>query len=161
MPELSNQGTKRVDAEAQTNTPGELTKILSFQPNDGLAMFIAAVVDGKVGVPVQLDLRDSNGDQLPRDTELVLEYDAPHLDKAVTVSETLANIATYRRLTLKEQQNEDYRDRTRIELSNGPYLKIGQNDEFCVSINCSEQIDWTNSRAYIDEAAVEVVSAGA
>jgi len=144
---LSNLGTEKVDAVEKTNVPGQMTDILAFQPIDGMHLTLS---NRGGGIPFQMDLRDANDDPLPLDTNLEIVYDAPHLQRPKTVSETLGNIGTYNRLSIKEQQNEDYVEQTRIEL-NGAKLEIRAIDWVSVAVNSSEEIDWSNSRVYVDK----------
>lgn len=155
---LSNLGTSKVDAEEQTNVTGQMTAILAFSPIDGMKMDVSNIVDGQTGVPVYLNLKDSAGNDLPMDTELTVRWDAPHLDQPQVVAFTLSNIRQYRTLSIKDQQNEDYRDRTRVELK-GAELTVEDTEEMQIAIECSDQIDWANSEAYVDENAVSVHSA--
>jgi len=142
---LSNLGTEKVEAAEETNVPGQMTDILAFSPIDGIHLTLH---NRGGGIPFQLDLRDANDDPLPLDTKLEIVYDAPHLQRPQTVSETLGNIGTYNRLSIKEQQNEDYIEQTRIAL-NGGKLEIRSIDEMSIAVLSSEQIDWSNSRAYV------------
>jgi hypothetical protein len=144
---LSNLGTEKVEATEKTNVPGQMTDILSFSPIDGILLTLS---NRGGGIPFQLDLRDANGDPLPLDTDLEIAYDAPHLQRPQTVSETLGNIGTYNRLSIKEQQNEDYKEQTRISL-NGRELEVRSIDAVSIAINSSAEIDWSNSRAYVDK----------
>ncbi len=142
---LSNLGTEKVDAVEKTNVPGQMTDILAFQPIDGIHLTLH---NRGGGIPFQMDLRDANDDPLPLDTKLEIVYDAPHLKRPQTVSETLANIGTYNRLSIKEQQNEDYIEQTRIGLS-GAKLEIRSIDWVSIAVNTSTEIDWSNSRVYL------------
>ena len=142
---LSNLGTEKVDTVEKTNVPGQMTDILAFQPIDGIH---PTLHNRGGGIPFQMDLRDANDDPLPLDTKLEIVYDAPHLKRPQTVSETLANIGTYNRLSIKEQQNEDYIEQTRIGLS-GAKLEIRSIDWVSIAVNTSEEIDWANSRVYM------------
>lgn len=144
---LSNLGTPKVDATEKTNVPGQMTNILEFQPIDGMVL---TLLNRGGGIPFQMDLRDANGDPLPLDTEVEIVYDAPHLQRPQTVSESLANIGTYNRLSIKEQQNEDYVEQTRISL-NGQKLVVRDIDIASVAIESSQEIDWSNSRIYVDK----------
>ncbi|GAB7012033.1 hypothetical protein [Halolamina salina] len=144
---LSNLGTPKVDATEKTNVPGQMTNILEFQPIDGMVLTLS---NRGGGIPFQMDLRDANDDPLPLDTDLEIVYDAPHLQRPQTVSESLANIGTYNRLSIAEQQNEDYVEQTRISL-NGRELVVRDIDIAAVAIESSEQIDWSNSRIYVDK----------
>lgn len=142
---LSNLGTEKVEATEETNVTGQMTDILAFSPIDGIHLTLS---NRGGGIPFQMDLRDANDDPLPLDTQLEIVYDAPHLQRPQTVSETLGNIGTYNRLSIKEQQNEDYVEQTRIAL-NGAMLEIRSIDSVSIAVNSSEQIDWTNSRIYV------------
>ncbi|GAB7094084.1 hypothetical protein JCM30237_12360 [Halolamina litorea] len=144
---LSNLGTQKVEATEKTNVPGQMTDILAFSPIDSILLILS---NRGGGIPFRFDLRDSNNDPLPQDTELEIVYNAPHFQRPQTVSETLGNISTYNRLSIKEQQNEDYIEQTRISL-NGNRLEVRDIDTASVAINSSEQIDWSNSRAYVDK----------
>ena len=144
---LSNLGTPKVDAEEKANVPGQMTNILEFQPIDGMVLTLS---NNGGGIPFQMDLRDANDDPLPLDTNLEIVYDAPHLQRPQTVSESLANIGTYNRLSISQQQNEDYVEQTRISL-NGRELVVRDIDIAAVAIESSEQIDWSNSRIYVDK----------
>ncbi len=157
--DLSNLGTDRVEATKKTNVTGQMTPILEFSPIDGMEMDISNFSSGGEGVPVIAELRDSNGDLLPLDTQLTIEYDAPHLDKPETVAHTLSNIRVYRELSVKEQQSEEYRERTRVNLK-GRELEVRDIDSALISIESSEEIDWDESRVYVDGDAVTVHSEG-
>lgn len=158
MPEtLSNLGTSKVDAEERENVTGQMTEVLALSPKDGLVFELSNIVDGKEGIPIYASLVGQDGDDLPLDTELVLRWDAPHLDQPQVVSFKLDNIRQYRSLSIKEQQNEDFRDRTRNELQ-GQKLVVEDNEEAQVAIRSSEVIDWAASEVYIDENAVNVRS---
>ncbi|WP_435119096.1 hypothetical protein [Halolamina sp. C58] len=158
MPEtLSNLGTSKVDAEERENVTGQMTEILALSPNDGLRLILSNIVDGMEGIPIYANLVGQDGDPLPLDTKLVLRWDAPHLDQPQVVSFALDNIRQYRTLSIKEQQNEDFRDRTRNELK-GRTLTVEDNEEVQVAVLSSEVIDWAASEVYIDENAVTVRS---
>lgn len=156
MPEtLSNLGTSKVSATEETNVTGQMTPILTLSPDDGLQMIIDN--QGGRGVPVYASLQDSGGNDLPLDTNLTLRWNANHLDQAQVVAFTLDNIRQYRTLSIKDQQNEEYRERTRIRLK-GPELVVEDIEELEVAVESSAQIDWSNSQLYIDENAVTVQS---
>jgi len=152
---LSNLGTRQVEATEQQNVANQATPILSFSPIDGMAIKISNM--GGRGFPIQMKLRDANGDPLPLDTIVTFRWDAPHLDQPQVVSYKLSNIGTFRRLSIKEQQNEEYRDRTRIELKRLS-LTVEHIESVEVVIDSSAVIDWTNSEFYLDENAVDVYS---
>jgi hypothetical protein len=154
---LSNLGSQKVDATEETNVTGQMTSILGLSPVDGLMLVIMNRAQGGAGIPMYAELKDSNGNDLPLDTEVVLRWDAPHLDQPMVVSETLRNIRPYRTLSLTDQQSDDYRDRTRIGLK-GRALEVLDTQSVEVAINSSEQIDWSNSRVEFERAHVETRS---
>jgi phage gp36-like protein len=154
---LSNLGSQKVTATEETNTTGTLSSILDLSPIDGLNIILANQAAGKVGIPIYAELQDSNGDDLPLDTDLALRYESPQMDQPEVVSEVRANIRPYRTLTLTEQQNEDYRDRVRQEL-NGPAVVVRDIDSLEVAVESSAQIDWSNSRLSFGRQHVDIRS---
>lgn len=148
---LSNLGTAKVEATERQNAPGQLTSILDFSPVDGMVLEVRTLF------ALAMKLRDSNGDQLPQDTKVVIRYDAPKFDQPQVVSFPLEHIQIYRTLSIKEQQEEDYRDRTLVELK-GESLTTRDIDTMEIAIDCDTQIDWSNSRLYIDKNSVSVYS---
>lgn len=167
--QLSNITTQKVDATERTNTVDELSPILEFQPNDGIALKIRGMVNAgsEPGIPIYADLQDTDGNDLPVDTAVALEYERPSWDKARTVSHVRDNIRPYNSLSVSEQQNMEHVDQTKHTLKNTdealangetPQLHIRDVDKLYVSVDSSEQIDWDNSRLYIDGNAVRTVS---
>ncbi|WP_436924962.1 hypothetical protein [Halosimplex amylolyticum] len=142
---LTNMGSQNVDATEEQNVTGQMTPILTLSPIDGLKLILEQRADGESGIPMYAELKDSNGDDLPLDTELVLRWDAPGKTQPEVVSEKLENIRPWRTLSLTEQQNTDYEDQTRIDL-NGRRLEVLDIQNFEVAIRSSEQISWPNSR---------------
>jgi len=154
---LSNLGTRQVEATEKTNVVDQPTSILAFSPIDGMELEISNM--GGAGFPIQMKLRDANDDPLPLDTVVTFRWDAPHLDQPQVVSYKLSNIGTFRRLSIKEQQNNEYSDQTRIELK-GSSLTVEHIESVEVFIESSEQIDWTYSEFYFHDKAVTVRSGG-
>jgi hypothetical protein len=155
-------------ATEETNVTGVLSPILRFEPDDGLQLIIRGMVSAGTerGFPLYMDLRDSNGDPLPEDTRVVFKYKSPSMDDAQTVTHPLDHIRPWTALTLNEQQDEEFIDRTKVELKNTdaalqegriPQVNVRDIDEFRLSIESSAQVDWTNSRVYIDRNAVREV----
>ncbi|ACV46615.1 hypothetical protein [Halomicrobium mukohataei] len=152
---LTNLGSAKVDATEETNIPDTDSTILTWSPVDGLVIEIDNHVYGGSGVPIYAELKDADGNDLPRDTEVILRWDTPSRDQPMIVSERLSNIRQYRTLSLKEQQNEEYREQTRTELKSDGLIVLDF-EEVQVAINSSTQIDWDNSRLEIDRKAVTV-----
>ena len=143
-------------ATEKTNVTGVLTPILEIDPEDGTTLVVKNGVERgqqSRGVPIYAILEDSNGDPLPRDTEVAIEFQGPTDDKPSVVSVPRQNIRPYNSLTIQEQQNTEYVDRVKHVL-NGEALVIEDVETAYVSIESSEQIDWSNSRLQFDESAV-------
>ena len=166
--QLSNQTSRDIAATEKTNVTGVMSPALTFTPNDGLALVLKGLVASgqERGIPIFMDLRDSNGDPLPEDTEIAFQYEAPRMDQPQTVTHPIDHIRPWNSLTLNEQQDEEYIDRTKIELKNTeealaegetPTLNVRDIDRLHFSINSSTEIDWGQSRFYIFRNAVRVV----
>jgi hypothetical protein len=145
------------EATEETNTQGELTPILEVSPDDGRVIRIQGrVPQGKaVGVPIYADLRDSNDDPLPLDTEIALAYRAPGARTFEVVTERKDNIRPYRQLAVKEQQNTEHIDAVKFQLKDGAAaLDVRDIDDLLVVVEASANIDWGNSRLYFEEKGV-------
>jgi len=140
------------------NIPGVTSPILEFEPEDGIGLRVRnnAARGSAVGVPIYLDLRDSNGDQLPVGTSVRFEYESPTSEERNRVSEIRDNIQQYRALDIRDQQDEDYVDSVKIPLL-GPNVEVRSIDSFYLSIESSTEIDWSQSAAYIEGDVVDKV----
>lgn len=163
--QLSNATTY---ADETQNVPDVLSPILTFQPSDGLMLVIRGMVStgDERGFPIYFDLRDSNDNKLPEDTRLAFQYKAPSMDDPQTVTHPLDHIRPWNALTLEQQQDAEYIDQVKTILKNTdtalqqgeiPDLRVRDIDELRVSIKSSVQVDWGNSRFYIDRNAVREV----
>lgn len=143
------------DATERTNIPGTTSPILEISPDNGLLYEIlnAAARGSEPGVPVYAKLYDSNGDLLPLGTSLRFEFEAPGDDERNKVSEVRDNIQPYNTLSISEQQDEEFIDAVKIPLL-GRMLRVRDIDSFYVSINSSEEIDWSTSQLFIEGSAV-------
>jgi len=145
-------------ATEKTNKTGVLDPILEIQPDDGTKLIIENMVQrgDEMGLPIFAKLRSGANTQLPQDTTIALQFERPTDDNASTVSEPEENIRTYRRLSIKEQQKEEYVDAVKHMLK-AAALQVDDVDKLYVSINSSAQIDWNNSELNFDEKAVREV----
>lgn len=146
-------------ATEETNTTGVLDSVLAIQPDDGTSLIFQNGVergDQIVGIPIFASLQDSGGSDLPQDTRVALEFERPTDDNPSVVSEPKENTRVYRSLSLKEQQNEEYIDRTKHVLKD-KMLVVRDVDTLYVSVDSSAQIDWSNSQLTFDENAIREV----
>lgn len=152
-------------ATEQTNTTGVMDPILDIQPDRGRSIEIQGAVEtGQApGIPIFADLKDSNGNDLPLDTEVALQYKAPGDDEPHTVSDKLTNIRPFNTNSIQKQQDVRNIDSVKVELKNTdemmsagmvPAVEIRDVDHFYVAIKTSTAIDWSNSKLYIDRNAV-------
>lgn len=148
------------EATQRTNTTGVMSPILEIQPDDGLAFIIDAMVSrgSEAGIPIFGGFYDSNGDPLPQDTRVALQFESPNDDDRQTVTEPYEHIRDYNTLDIKDQQNEEYIDAIKHVLK-GSKLVVEDVDKLYVSIESSAQIDWSQagSRLTISENAVREV----
>ena len=143
------------EATQETNKTGVTTPILTATPDQGtLLRLLAAVSVGKAaGLPIYMDLRDSNDDPLPVDTSFVLRALRPTNDEPVTVSVKEDNIASWNNLSVAEQRNEDNVDAVKIELK-GDHVNVRDKDFLRFEVESSAQIDWSNSELYVEREGV-------
>jgi len=153
MQDLSNISDSATEL---TNVVGVVSPIIEFSPGDGLFFEILnrAARGNAPGVPVYAKLRDSNGDPLPLDTTLRWQYEAPGDSEPRSVSETRDNIQPYNNLSITQQQDEEYIDAVKIPLK-GSTLRVRDIDSLYLSIESSEEIDWSNSQLYVEGSAVD------
>ena len=155
-------------ATEETNTTGVLSPILTISPEDGVGLEILGMIaKGKErGFPIYGQFKDGSDDFLPEDTTFAVQYEAPGMDDARTVTHPLDHIRPYNALTLNEQQDEEKIDAVKHVLKNTdqalqegevPTVGIRDIDELRIVVNASSQIDWSNSRLYIDRNAVREV----
>ncbi|WP_256299917.1 hypothetical protein [Haloarchaeobius salinus] len=143
----------------QQNTPGQLTPVLEIQPEDGVGLVIHNRVDvgQKVkGFPIYADLRAGSGDPLPLDSRVAIGYESPTDDSLQVVSVPMSNISTYRKKSIKDQQNRENVDSVKHELKSSR-LEVRDIDTAYLLIESSEVIDHTGSEVYIDSDAVDEV----
>jgi hypothetical protein len=153
------EGTTSNYVTTQTNTTGQSTPILTISPDDGVGLVVQNQVDvgdKQRGIPIYMDLRDSNDDALPLDTEVEIAFERPTDDTPQVVSFPLSNISTYRKKTISEQQDSENVDAVKVELKSSA-LEIRDIDLAYIRINSSAQIDHSNSEIYIDSDAVNEV----
>ena len=147
--------------EQQTNTPGEMTPILTVVPENGTGIqFRNMVPQGDaVGIPIYADLQDSNGNALPVDTSIVLTAKQPGDVKRSPVSNAEDNISTYVNKSISDQQSTDHVDSVKHELK-GKAVNVRDVDELAVELETDVQVDWANSSLYFDEKAVREFQRG-
>lgn len=137
------------EATQKTNVTGETTPILEIDPTDGtLIKLLNQISTGDApGIAIVAKFKDSNDNDLPADTKVILRIDRPTDDEPVPVSEAEDNIASWNGLTTAEQRNEEYIDQVKMQLL-GAAVNVRDTDTLRVEINSSKQIDWNNAEFY-------------
>jgi hypothetical protein len=155
---MSSKGISHLSdiATQRTNAANVETPILEIQPDNGTMLSLLNMYPSgdAPGLPVIMDLRDSNGNQLSTGSSVVVTGQQPTDDKPVTVATKEDNIAAWNNLTVKEQRNEENIDAVKIELA-GDRVNIRDKDKLFIEVESPDQIDWANSELYIPRKGVE------
>jgi len=143
-------------ATEETNSTGELTPILTVDPTSGtrLALSNSVSTGSAAGLPIFAAFKDSNDNDLPTDTTLILRVVRPTDDSPVAVATAEDNIGAFNALSIAEQRNEENIDSVKLELK-GQTVNIRDKDILRVELESSTQIDWSNSELYFAREGVE------
>jgi len=152
MQDLSNVHPNVDEVE---NEPGDLSPILEISPDKGLFYRILNRVQRgrQAGVPLYLDLRDSDGNKLPVGTTVGIRFESPGDEEPYLVSELRDNIQAWNNLSIRDQQEEEYIDSVKLPLK-GPKLNVRDIDTAYLVIDSTAVVDWSQSQAYIEGNAV-------
>ncbi|WP_058365750.1 hypothetical protein [Haloparvum sedimenti] len=154
--------------ETYTNAAGvpRATPIIGIVAERGTFVRILNSVsrgEQEVGVPIYMDLRDSNGDPLPTNTEVEIEIERAGAKDTLLYGK-LEQISHYNQSTISEQRNVDNVDAAKVVLEypdsapqSGPvsHVDIRDVDDAFISIDSAAEIDWNNSEIYVDSSAVK------
>jgi len=155
--------------EAMTNAAGVdevYTPILKVSPSRGLFLrFLNRVNKGdNAGLPIYADLRDSNGDPLPTNANMVIQATVAGSDDRFIISEEKGNISFYNSNDITTQQDVDNVDGAKIPLKppdasaregRVDYHDIRDIDALYLAVKSAAEIDWSNSRLFFDSEAVK------
>lgn len=165
--ELSNASDVATEHE---NVAGRESEILTIQPDEGTGL----VVDGMVakgsekGLPIFGKFYAQDGSEMPLDTTLAWQFEAPGDDDPTTVTFPFSNIRPYRTMSIKEQQNAENIDAVKHVLKGTdralandemPQVAVGHLDELRLVAESSKVIDWSHpdTRVYLYKNAVTEV----
>ena len=158
---MSGKSLSNLSSEAteEQNAAGVLTPILEIEPDDGTLISLLNNVDtgSGEGLPIIADLRDSDGNQISTNTELVLRVVRPTDDTPVAVSVREDNIAAINQLSVKEQRNEENIDSVKVELK-GDRINVRDRDVLRVELDSPDVVDWSNSELFFYRQGVEQTS---
>jgi len=151
-----------------TNVDLKPTPIMEISPERGRFLrFRNITIRGKTGLPVYMDLNDSNGEDLPTNTLVVFEFQSSNGDDYHRVAVPKKQISFFNNNSITEQQNSERQHNALIPLkwpeasSNSglrEYLDVRDVDSFTVSVISATQIDWSQSEFYFEENAIDEYS---
>jgi hypothetical protein len=153
------EGDSSDQITTETNTTGQWDPILVIEPTDGTGLIFRnnPPVEGKKpGIPIYMDLRDADGNQLPIGTQVALAYKSSTMDSWEIVSVPLKQIASYNKNTISDQQDAEKIDAVKHELK-AKQLQIRDVDKAYLLVNSSAAVDHANTEIYPEPAAVNEV----
>ncbi|OLZ39870.1 hypothetical protein A6E15_02230 [Natrinema saccharevitans] len=144
--------------ETQTNTPDQLTPVLSINPKDGVGVLFRNRVDvgDKAGIPIYGKFVDTNGNPMPASTRVAIGYQAPTDESIQVVSDPKSTIASYIKNSVSDQQDDRKVDAIKHALK-GNGLEVRDIDEAYLLVESSAQIDHSQSEIYFEESALAEV----
>ena len=93
--------------------------------------------------PLLAKLKDTNGDELPSDTSIVIGIKSPSKHTPDEIAYTEYDI--YQELSLAEQSNKENQDLLYLSFDKKGY-RIYPDYEIYIQIKSTSQIDWSNSQ---------------
>jgi hypothetical protein len=160
-------GNTTDEISTSTNTTGVMDAIITLQADRGTWIRVLNHVakGSESGLPVYMDLRDSNDDPLPAPTECQLGAKEAGMTQFFKVSARKRGISHWINQSIQDQQHSDYVDASKIPLEypeNHPesgqerdHIDITHTDKLAFMVNASTQWDPNNSRFHFDSNAVE------
>ena len=142
----------------ETNTPDQLTPVLSINPKEGVGVLLRNRVElgDKAGIPIYGKFRDADGNPLPANTRVALGYQAPTDENVQVVSDPKSTIASYIKNSISEQQDDRKVDAVKHALK-GSGLEVRDIDEAFVLMDSTAQLDHSQSEIYLEESALAEV----
>ncbi|MDZ7850068.1 MAG: hypothetical protein U5K70_04380 [Halodesulfurarchaeum sp.] len=117
--QLSNKTSTEVEATENEHHGRPVADPDVLPDGRARARHLGMVSSGSArGFPIAADLRRADGQTLPDDTVLAFQYEAPGMDQPQVVTFKLDHIRPFNALSLNEQQDEEYIDRTKVQLKN-------------------------------------------
>jgi hypothetical protein len=134
--------------------------IVEISPDRGLFLHIEnGVPQGEnPGVPLYMDLRDSNDDPLPASTSGYFRLKLPDEAEGNKVSRRIATIQHWNANSITQQRDVDNVDASKVVFqgpggASVPAIEVRDNDQLQFVIDSTAQIDWNNSEWYVDTVA--------
>jgi hypothetical protein len=142
-----------------TNTTGQWDPFLEITPDEGTGLIFwnnPPVEGTKPGIPILMDLKDSDGNNLPTGTQLAIAYKSATMDNWKIVSVPVKQISSYNKLTISEQQDAEKIDSVKHELKSDR-LQVRDVDSAYLLANSSKAVDHSKSEIYLEPTAVDEV----
>ena len=162
------EGTSTDEVTTAQNATGAsvATPIFEVDPDRGtfLRFLNRVAVGDSIGLPVYMDLRDSNDNPLPVNSALYWAVQPAGHDEDVKVSKKIESIDFWVNNSISEQRDRDKVDNAKMVLTHaetaaqsGPrsHLDVRDVDTLRLKADSSAQIDHSNSSIFVDASAVE------
>ncbi len=165
-------GSSTDEVVSHQNAPAAArpTPIAEIDPEQGTVIRLKNLeVDGKVGIPMYMKLRASDGAHIPINSSLYFEVERAGQDGTVKHSVQMESLDFYEANTLSEQRDADKRKFALLTLTHaenapqsGPvrYIDIRDVDSGYLVLDSADQVDWSQSRWFIASEAAETLSKG-
>ena len=154
-----------VDTHANHPTTPGADPIVEISPDRGLFIRLLNKIakTTEPGIPVYMDLRDSNGDPLPPSTSAYFALKLQGMEEPAKVSQKRGNISFWTSNDITTQRDTDNVDGslfvlTRPETEGGqtvPQIDVRDIDVLYFNIDGAAAVDWDESEFYIDTNAVQ------
>jgi len=143
-------------ATTEQNTTGQIDPVLKFSPDEGVLLRVLNhMIKGDIaGPPVYYKLKDTNGNELPTDTFVTWQFQAPGQDDRTIIGRSRDNISPWNSQSITDQRDSDRIDSVKLPFDASPdgYVDVTHVDDLILSVDSSTQIDWSNSEFYLDAA---------
>ncbi|MFB6087852.1 MAG: hypothetical protein ABEJ85_04965 [Haloarculaceae archaeon] len=161
-----DEGATGPNVTVTDGVAGHETEVLTYSPDRGTAIRIlnAVAAGSSAGIPVQMKLKDSNGNLLPTNTTVYLAVKRAGQSAFHRISEEVVGIGHWNRTGLTKQMNVDQIDQSKIELQypeasgkegSPQSVKVRHIDEFAFVVDSSVALDTAKSTVQLDTDALE------
>ena len=159
------------EVTTETNKTGVMDPILKVNPDRGTFLrFFNYVSKGSAsGLPLYFKLKDSNGNDLPQNTDLQLQAQVAGMNGWMNVSELVQSINYWNTNSLTTQRDKDNVDNVKVDLTHPEAsgnagtresVDVRDIDTLAVAIDSAAQVDWNKCEFYFDSEAVQEYSRG-
>ncbi|MFC7204726.1 hypothetical protein ACFQJC_14495 [Haloferax namakaokahaiae] len=161
-----NNANSTDEITPKTNTADVMTPVAEISPERGTFIrLLNRVARGDLaGLPIYGKFKDSGGNDLPVNTEMVITVEQAGESRPVEVSQEKTDIREYNQNDITTQRNVDNVDSVKhvLKWPQGydkpgmpPHINVNSIDTAYIEMKSASVIDWTESTLIIDSAGVE------